>query len=70
MVLEDEIRKSKDREVRMGLVGDKVIDGLLIGKGKVEEGKWVVNKEWVLKYVGLKRMNFGDLVEMEEEVEE
>ncbi|WP_260983228.1 hypothetical protein [Bacillus thuringiensis] len=43
--MEDEIRKSKDREVRMGLVGDKVIDGLLIGKGKVEEGKWVVNKE-------------------------
>ncbi|WP_144524496.1 hypothetical protein [Bacillus thuringiensis] len=70
MLLQHEITKSKDTQVTMRLLRDNVIDALLIGKGKVEDRKWLVNKQSLLNYVAFKTMNFADFVEMQQQVEQ
>lgn len=70
MLLQHEITKSKDTQVTMRLLRDNIIDALLIGKGKVEDRKWLVNEQSLLNYITFKTINFTDFVEMQQQVEQ
>ncbi|MGR5861587.1 hypothetical protein ACT7CY_14040 [Bacillus pacificus] len=53
----------------MGLLRDEVIDAILIGKGKVEDRKWLINEQSLLDFIAFKTMDFTTFTEMKRKVE-
>ncbi|GAB6611417.1 hypothetical protein bcgnr5379_59900 [Bacillus cereus] len=70
MLLEHEVTKSKNVQVTMRWIRDGKIDGVLIGKGRVETRKWLVSQESLLEFIDFERLTFGDYKAMKEELKQ
>ncbi|BCD09077.1 hypothetical protein [Bacillus cereus] len=70
MLLEHEVTKSKNVQVTMRWIRDGKIDGVLIGKGRVETRKWLVSEESLLEFIDFERLTLGDYKAMKKELQE
>ncbi|GAB6486232.1 hypothetical protein bcgnr5384_56360 [Bacillus cereus] len=68
-LFEHEVTKSKNVQVTMRWIREGKIDGLLIGKGRVETRKWLVNKESLTEFIEFERLTLGDYKAMKEELQ-
>ncbi|BCC56669.1 hypothetical protein [Bacillus cereus] len=70
MLLEYGVTKSKNVQVTMRWIRDGKIDGVLIGKGRVETRKWLVSEESLLEFIDFERLTLGDYKAMKKELQE
>lgn len=69
ILLDHGVTKSTNTQVTMRWIRDNKFDALLIGKGRVETRKWLVNKESLMEFVAFERLTLGDFKAMKEELE-
>ncbi|HFU6605909.1 TPA: hypothetical protein ACGPFX_005678 [Bacillus pacificus] len=69
ILLDHGVTKSTNTQVTMRWIRDGKIDALLIGKGRVETRKWLINKESLMEFVAFERLTLGDFKAMKEELE-
>ncbi len=69
LLLSHGVTKSKNVQVTMRWVRDNEFDAILIGKGRVETRKWLINKESLLNYIEFKTLTFAKYKQMKEEIE-
>lgn len=69
LLLSHGVTKSKNVQVTMRWVRDNEFDAILIGKGRVETRKWLINKESLLNYIEFKTLTFAKFKQMKEEIE-
>lgn len=70
LLLDHEITKSKNTQVTMRWIREAKFDALLIGKGRVETRKWLVNKESLMEFINFSKLTIGDYKAMMEELKE
>lgn len=69
ILVDHEITKSTNTQVTMRWIRDNKFDALLIGKGRVETRKWLINKESLMEFVEFERLTLGDYKALKEELE-
>ncbi|EEL84815.1 hypothetical protein bcere0029_54360 [Bacillus cereus AH1272] len=70
LLLDHGITKSKNAQVTMRWIREAKFDALLIGKGRVETRKWLVNKESLMEFIEFSKLTIGDYKAMLEELKE
>ncbi|PFO78866.1 hypothetical protein [Bacillus cereus] len=69
LLLQAGITKSKNDQVTMRWARDGEFDALLIGRGRVETRKWLINRESLMNFIAYKNQTFFEYLEMKEELE-
>lgn len=69
ILLDHGVTKSTNTQVTMRWIRDNKFDALLIGKGRVETRKWLVNKESLMEFVEFERLTLGDYKALKEELQ-
>lgn len=64
------LTKSTNSKFISNLLREGNIDALLIGRGRVEDRKWLVNEKSLLNYIAFKTMDFAKFTEMQQQVEQ
>lgn len=69
LLLQAGVTKSKNEQVTMRWARDGEFDALLIGRGRVETRKWLINRESLMNFISYKNQTFFEYLEMKEELE-